>query len=208
MRKDIKMVKDGLKSCECEKKVCHCEGASNAGGYYTAVNDVTMYKVHFNPFENSIVYKRIDMETEEPKDHHARAEFRAISERFSKSIKDAVIRALKESRDFAYDRKAYEPENIMERLEYNVDNGCFIFEEFVTLGTRQSPKDCQWEKFFEGKYEFICVRNEIQILKTELANISDGILADVSEEACKAFHVGEMKMIEKTGNGKIICELQ
>ena len=36
------MVKDGLKSCECEKKVCHCEDASNAGGYYTAVNDVTI----------------------------------------------------------------------------------------------------------------------------------------------------------------------
>ena len=167
------MAKDGLKKSGCKQKVCNCGCKSNTGGFYTAVDDITMYKAHFNPFDESFIYQRIDMETEEPKAHNARAEVRVISDRFSKSIKDAVIRNLRESRDYAGDYKAFEPENIMNRLEFNTENGCFIFEEFVTLGTRQSPKDCQWEKFFEGKYEFICIRHEIQILKTELANISE-----------------------------------
>lgn len=202
------MTEDDLKKSRDEQKICNCGCKSNTGGFYTAVDDITMYKTHFNPFDESFIYQRVDMETEEPKAHNTRAEIRVISNRFSKSIKDAVIRILKECRDCADDFKAFEPENIMDRIEFNTENGCFIFEEFVTLGTRQSPKDCQWERFFEGKYEFICIRHEIQILKTELANISDGILADISEEVCEVFHVDKKKKIEKTGNGSLFCEIQ
>lgn len=189
---------DGLKSnCKC-KNNCQCK-KENGNGYYMAVIDLTFHKVHYDVFNKQYVYSPADAAGNLKKLGHSRSDtFRFYNETFSKSIKEAVVKALNEIKndDYMYSHWEFPPEcsafdkdNIFDTLEFDPTTGCFLFENFMTIGTRKYPKECQWERFFAGEYEFFVGRYEIQILKTELAPVSEGIIKDVSEAIRKSYGI-------------------
>lgn len=205
---------DNLKNqCKCGSN-CGCHEKSEGNGYYMAVIDLTFHKVHYDVFNKQYVYSPAN-EDGSPRETEAGRmnTIRFYNETFSRSIKDAVVKALRECQidDPAYGCSSpettplcstFDPKNLMEHIEYNPETECFVFESFMTMGTRKYPKNCQWNKFFAGEYEFFVGRYEIQILKTELPIITDGILKDVSEAVNKEF--GTVDPIEVSAPTKTI----
>ena len=185
---------DGLKKnqCKCGSN-CKCHEKTEGNSYYMAVIDLTYHKVHYDVFNKRYVYSPADASGASRKTEAGRANtYRFYNETFSKSIKDAVVKALRECEkdDASYGCTCpectpicsiFDPENLMNHIEFDPESGCFVFENFMTIGTHKYPKPCQWDQFFAGEYEFFVGRYEIQILKTELTNVTPGILKDVSE---------------------------
>jgi hypothetical protein len=191
------MSKDEKKRCNC---TCQCK-KNEENEYYLAIIDLTFQKVHYDVFNKRFVYADCNEDGELLETPPSRANtYRFFNRTFSKSIADAALKAImacKETNEENVEEmngkyplfSAFDPDNIMNHLEWDPEIECFVFEAFQTIGTRNYPKDCQWDKFFTGEYEFFVERYEIQILKTELTKISESVLKELSKGIQTRFHV-------------------
>lgn len=177
-------------NCKCNSKKAHEHGSCMCGrnsnshiGYvdtkerfFIAVDDITYFKAHYDTFHKEVVLTEDEdyREGNSFKNYH----YRNFGEKF---VNDPMIAALnaiainsKESNNPEF------REWFIDNIRYCKESNCFYIDEYLTLGVNLPPKACQWEHFFEGKYEFICVRHEIQVLETfipkiNLNSISKGI---------------------------------
>lgn len=185
----------------------HSSETKSESNFYLGVIDCTRWKVHYDVFSKRYVYTRVDMNHGGPVDYSRRAEFRLFTDRFSKTIKDTVVKSIQlvqeEFSCFMDKMSSWDPEVVMANLDFNTESNCFTFEDFRTIGTNRYPKECQWNEFYAGHYEFFVNRFEIQVLKTELTNVSLGILKDVSEAVRTAYDVPSKDEIEVVN--EVIC---
>lgn len=168
-------------NCKCEKKESDgLQQKANTIGkrgrnFYFAVDDITFYRAHYDKFEENDILNLIEeYGTVRPNhDYH----FRDMNNRFDSNVHEALIRALlnaiHNSSGFNLETNQYSGMSEKEALKiaceevyFNPETGCFIWDEYLTIGTEQRPKDCQFERYFNGDYEFILCRHEIQVLQT------------------------------------------
>lgn len=156
--------------CGCKNHECACK---NDNKFFIGVNDITYFKAHYDVFNKEVVLTENEDYREENdfNDYHVRV----FGNKFVNDPMLAVLNAIafnsKESNDPEY-RKWF-----MENVRYCKESKCFYIDEYLTLGVELPPKQCQWEMFFKGEYEFICVRNEIQVLETRIANFDLNTMA-------------------------------
>lgn len=133
--------------------------------FYFAVNDQTYFKA-------KMINGKIEfVEDEDFTKNKYGFNNRVITERFVNDPKLAVINAI-----IPNHRESNDPEKreyIKNNIKYNKEEKCWIFDEYLTLGTEQWPKACQMEKFLAGEYTFNVIRHEIQVLTSEIADFTD-----------------------------------
>lgn len=166
------------KNCKCNGK---CESQMmDENKFYLGVNDITMYRARYDVFEKEVVLS--EDESYRSEGNYDPYHYREFTSKFVEDPMIAIINAIavdsRESNDPKF-RKW-----VMENLRYSKDSECFYIDQYLTLGVELPPKECQWEKFFAGEYEFICIRHEIQILQTilpkiDLKTLSKGIGYDM-----------------------------
>lgn len=152
------------KKCECGKK---CKRTSQDGqdnlndikNYYIGVDDLTFYKAHYDVFTKEVV-----LTPDEEQD--------TIREFGQKFVDDPMIAMLNVFTTSSKESNDPEVREFFgENLVYAPDHGCFFLDVYLTKGCELPPKECQWERFFKGEYEFILVRHELQALETNLPRI-------------------------------------
>lgn len=163
--------------CTCEKKSNHRnETCHQENMFFLGIDDITYFKAHYDVFNKEVVLTEDEDYREDGafKNYH----YRNFSEKF---VNDPMVAALNA---IAINSKESNNPNFrrwfMDNIRYCKESKCFYIDEYLTLGVNLPPKACQWKQFFEGKYEFICVRHEIQVLQTiipkiNLNSISQGI---------------------------------
>jgi len=148
------------KNCKCgEKTEANLAKPVECTNFYLGVDDVTMFRG-----------KKDDMK-------QVGDSVRFFTEKFHKDPKRAaelvffnqLVLYTEKDRSFAYDPKF--KEDFWKKVHYDAKQKTYIYEEYLTIGTRLPPKPCQMEHFYRGEYEFIKLRHEIQVLKTELVKV-------------------------------------
>jgi len=133
--------------------------------FYFAVDDQTYLKA-------TVVNGKVEfVEDEDFSKNKYGFNNRVITERFVNDPKLAVINVILPNH-----RESNDPEKrdyIKNNIKYNKEAKCWVFDEYLTLGTEQWPKACQMEKFLEGEYTFNVIRHEIQVLTSEIADFSE-----------------------------------
>ncbi len=95
--------------------------------------------------------------------------YRGVSNKFVDSPKKALLNIL-----LLNSRESNNPEkvaHVLANTTYDAAENCFKWDEYLTLGTEQWPKACQWEHFESGEYTFKVIRHEVQILTSEVPEI-------------------------------------
>lgn len=133
--------------------------------FYFAVDDQTYLKA-------TVVNGKVEFVEDEdfPKNKYG-FNNRVITERFVNDPKLAVFNVILPNHSESNDPK--KREYIKNNIKYNKEENCWVFDEYLTIGTERWPKDCQMEKFLAGEYTFNVIRHEIQVLTSEIADFSE-----------------------------------
>jgi hypothetical protein len=154
------------KNCKCKENegLCKCKHESSRDKFYIGVDDVTQWRVHYDVYNKEVIFE--EDPTCADMNQNSEYHWRLFGNKFVNDPLLAVMNVYsedsRESNDPAFRRQ------FMENVRFCKENDCFYIDEFLTLGVELPPKQCQWDKFFAGEYEFICVRHEIQALETSV----------------------------------------
>lgn len=126
--------------------------------FFVSVDDVTFYSAKYDVEKQEIIFTR-----EDP--HPKKYDYRVMADKFSKDIPTAIHRVLCENSYEEMENSEF-AEFISENLTYDKNKNAYILKEFITLGTMQPPKQCQWDEFYKGNYKFNVISHEIQVFET------------------------------------------
>lgn len=183
------------KNCKCKenKGLCQCKHEVSHNEFYIGIDDITQWRVHYDVYNKEVIFEEDPTCADVNPD--AGYHWRIFGNKFVNDPLLAVMNVYskdsKESNDPEFRRW------FMENVRFCKENDCFYIDEFLTLGVELPPKQCQWDKFFAGEYEFICVRHEIQALETfvpkyNLKTLAKGIGFDE-----KVLTVPDAKFVER-----------
>lgn len=158
-------------------------GQKNDNKFYIAVDDIThligkkdhMKRLYANYQEDILMSDLTEKEkaTVKPDDY----DIRILTEKFVNNPLTAILNVV-----YTDPNDSCNPDvqnAFWKRLYFNAKNNCYIFDEYVTLGTHLPPKPIHWERYRKGEYELILIRHEIQVLSTNLESIP---LADIKSQ--------------------------
>jgi hypothetical protein len=132
--------------------------------YYFAVDDQTYLKAKV--VNGKVEFYEDDSVVRIPGANH---DFRVISEKFVDDPGLALINIL--IPDHQESNILEKRDKVLSEITYVKDEDCFVWYEYLTLGTMKWPKPCQMEKFENGEYEFFVTKHEVQILTSNLVDI-------------------------------------